>query len=34
MGWGWEAAVVVWGIMLDEDPGYGCCGYVLLPMIG
>jgi hypothetical protein len=34
MGWGCEAAVVVCGIILDEEPGYGCCEYVLLPIIG
>lgn len=34
MGCGCEAAVVVCGIMLDEAPGYGCCWYVLLPMMG
>jgi len=34
IGWGCEAAVVVCGITLDETPGYGCCWYVLLLMMG
>jgi hypothetical protein len=33
MNWGCDAAVVVCGIMLDQAPGYGSCGYPPLPRI-